>query len=67
MRLGILTDGYGFGTKLLFSLIWLFSRQPVPDAARLTSTARTSTARTRRRSPMRPCAARPPGRSPSGS
>jgi uncharacterized peroxidase-related enzyme len=36
MRLGILNDGYGFGTKLLFSLIRLFSRQPVPDAARLT-------------------------------
>jgi uncharacterized peroxidase-related enzyme len=36
MRLGILNDGYGVGTKLLFSLIRLFSRQPVPDAARLT-------------------------------
>ena len=36
MRLGVLNDGYGFGTKLLFSLIRLFSRQPVPDAARLT-------------------------------
>ena len=36
MRLGILNDGYGFGTKLLFSLIGLFSRQPLPDAARLT-------------------------------
>jgi uncharacterized peroxidase-related enzyme len=36
MRLGILNDGYGFGTKLLFSLIRLFSRQQVPDAARLT-------------------------------
>ena len=36
MRLGILNDRYGFGTKLLFSLIRLFSRQPVPDAARLT-------------------------------
>jgi uncharacterized peroxidase-related enzyme len=35
MRLGILNEGYGFGTKLLFSLIRLFSRQPVPDAARL--------------------------------
>ena len=35
MRLGILNDGYGFGTKLLFSLIRLFSHQPVPDAARL--------------------------------
>jgi uncharacterized peroxidase-related enzyme len=36
MRLGILNEGYGFGTKLLFGLIGLFSRQPVPDAARLT-------------------------------
>ncbi|HLY66072.1 MAG TPA: carboxymuconolactone decarboxylase family protein [Chloroflexota bacterium] len=35
MRLGILNEG-GFGTKLLFILIRLFSRQPVPDAARLT-------------------------------
>ena len=26
MRLGILNEGYGFGTKLLFSLIRLFSR-----------------------------------------
>jgi uncharacterized peroxidase-related enzyme len=36
MRLGILNEGHGFGTKLLFSLIRLFSRHPVPDAARLT-------------------------------
>ena len=36
MRLAILNEGYGFGTKLLFSLIQLFGRQPVPDAARLT-------------------------------
>jgi uncharacterized peroxidase-related enzyme len=36
MRLGILNDGYGFGTKLLFSVIRLFSQQAVPDAARLT-------------------------------
>ena len=36
MRLGILNDGYGVGTKLLFGFIRLFSRQPVPDAARLT-------------------------------
>jgi len=36
MRLGVLNEGYGFGTKLLFGLIGLFSRQPVPDAARLT-------------------------------
>jgi uncharacterized peroxidase-related enzyme len=36
MRLRILNEGYGFGTKLLFSLIHLVGRQPVPDAARLT-------------------------------
>jgi len=36
MRLRILNEGYGFRTKLLFSIIQLFSRQPVPDAARLT-------------------------------
>jgi len=36
MRLGILNDGYGFGTRLLFSLIQVFSRQRLPDAARLT-------------------------------
>ncbi len=36
MRLGILNDGYGFRTRLLFSVIKLISRQPVPDAARLT-------------------------------
>jgi uncharacterized peroxidase-related enzyme len=36
MRLRILNEGYGFSTKLLFSIIQLFSRQPVPDAARLT-------------------------------
>ena len=36
MRLRILNDGYGFRTKLLFSFIKLFSRQPVPDAAKLT-------------------------------
>lgn len=36
MRLRRLNGGYGFGTKLLFGLIGLFSRQPVPDAARLT-------------------------------
>ncbi|MGH2366550.1 MAG: carboxymuconolactone decarboxylase family protein [Steroidobacteraceae bacterium] len=35
MRLGILNDGYGVGTKLLFGLIRLFARQPVPDAARI--------------------------------
>ena len=36
MRLRILNEGYSFRTKLLFSIIQLFSRQPVPDAARLT-------------------------------
>jgi uncharacterized peroxidase-related enzyme len=35
MRLEILNHGYGPGTKLLFALIRLFSRHPVPDAARL--------------------------------
>ncbi|MBV9579654.1 MAG: carboxymuconolactone decarboxylase family protein [Chloroflexi bacterium] len=36
MRLTILNGGYGLGTRLLFSIIELFSRQRVPDAARLT-------------------------------
>lgn len=36
MRLRILNDGYGFRTRLLFTVIKLFSRQPVPDAARVT-------------------------------
>jgi uncharacterized peroxidase-related enzyme len=36
MRLRILNEGYGFRTKLLFRIIELFSRQPVPDAAKLT-------------------------------
>ena len=31
-----LNEGYGFGTKLLFGVIGLFSRQRVPDAAKLT-------------------------------
>jgi uncharacterized peroxidase-related enzyme len=35
MRLDVLNHGYRPGTKLLFALIRLFSRQPVPDAARL--------------------------------
>jgi uncharacterized peroxidase-related enzyme len=35
MRLDILNRGYGPGTRLLFALIRLFSRHPVPDAARL--------------------------------
>ena len=36
MRLDILNRGYRPGTKLLFALIQVFSRQPVPDAAKLT-------------------------------
>lgn len=36
MRLGILNEGYELRTKLLFGVIQLFSRQPVPDAARVT-------------------------------
>jgi uncharacterized peroxidase-related enzyme len=35
MRLDILNHGYGRGTKLLFALIRLFSRHPVPDAAKV--------------------------------
>jgi len=35
MRLDILNHGYGPGTKLLFAMIRLFSRHPVPDAAKL--------------------------------
>lgn len=35
MRLEALNRGYGPGTKLLFALIQLFSRHPVPDAAKL--------------------------------
>lgn len=35
MRLEILNDGYRRSTKLLFAVIRLFSRQPVPDAAKL--------------------------------
>ena len=35
MRLDILNRGYGPGTKLLFTLIRLFSGHPVPDAAKL--------------------------------
>src|SRR5215475_3709716 len=35
MRLEVLNRGYGPGTKLLFAVIRLFSRQPVPDAARV--------------------------------
>ncbi|GAA3589171.1 hypothetical protein GCM10022419_084470 [Nonomuraea rosea] len=35
MRLDILDHGYRPGTKLLFALIRLFSRHPVPDAAKL--------------------------------
>ncbi|WP_433664027.1 carboxymuconolactone decarboxylase family protein [Nocardia sp. CA-128927] len=35
MRLEILNSGYRPGTKLLFTLIRVFSRQAVPDAAKL--------------------------------
>ena len=35
MRLEILDSGYRLRTKALFALIRAFSRQPVPDAARL--------------------------------
>ena len=35
MRLAILDSGQGFGTKLLFGLIRLVSRQPVPDVVKL--------------------------------
>jgi uncharacterized peroxidase-related enzyme len=35
MRLDVLNRGYGPGTKLLFTVIRLFSGYPVPDAAKL--------------------------------
>jgi uncharacterized peroxidase-related enzyme len=35
MRLDVLNHGYSPGTKLLFALIRMFSRQPAPDAAKL--------------------------------
>ena len=35
MRLEVLNSGYSPGTKMLFAIIRLFTRQPVPDAARL--------------------------------
>lgn len=35
MRLDILTNGYNLGTRILFSIIKLFSGYPLPDAARL--------------------------------
>jgi uncharacterized peroxidase-related enzyme len=35
MRLEVLNRGYGPGTKMLFAVIRLVSRQPVPDAAKL--------------------------------
>ena len=35
MRLKILNNGYSLGTKMLFSVIRLFSGQPLPDAAKL--------------------------------
>lgn len=36
MRLRILNEGYDLKTKLLFSVIQLFSRQQLPDAAKIT-------------------------------
>ena len=35
MRLSILDDGHGFGTKALFALIRTVSRQPVLDVVKL--------------------------------
>jgi uncharacterized peroxidase-related enzyme len=35
MRLAILDDGHGFGTKALFALIRAASRQPVPEVLKL--------------------------------
>jgi len=35
MRLNILNNGYRLGTKILFSIIKLFSGYPLPDAAKL--------------------------------
>jgi len=35
MRLEILNSGYPLGTRVLFAVIRVFSRQPLPDAARL--------------------------------
>jgi uncharacterized peroxidase-related enzyme len=35
VRLAILNSNYSFGTKVLFAFIGVFSRRPVPDAARL--------------------------------
>jgi uncharacterized peroxidase-related enzyme len=35
MRLDILNNGYKFGTKILFSMIKVFSGYPLPDAAKL--------------------------------
>jgi hypothetical protein len=35
MRLAILDSGYGFGTKVLFALIRIVSRQPVLDVIKL--------------------------------
>jgi uncharacterized peroxidase-related enzyme len=35
MRLDVLNRGYGPGTKVLFAVIGLVSRRPVPDAAKL--------------------------------
>jgi len=62
MRPEVLNRGYGPATKLLFGLIRLVSRHPVPDAAKLVFYGLISTAPGRRNSPMRRCAGRRPGR-----
>jgi uncharacterized peroxidase-related enzyme len=36
MRLEVLNSGYSVGTKILFKVIETFSREPLPDAAKLT-------------------------------
>jgi uncharacterized peroxidase-related enzyme len=36
MRLEVLNTGYGLGTRLLFRIIETVSRQPLPDAAKVT-------------------------------
>ena len=62
MRLDVLNRGYGPGTRLLFALIRLFSRHPVPDAAKLVFYRPDFTVPGRRSSPTRRCAGLPPGR-----
>ena len=36
MRLGILDNGHGFGTKALFAFIRTVTRQPVPEILKVT-------------------------------